>query len=185
MELGLPYPKDQEPQETRAKWEKLELEADEVVLKRFPILKDPPPHYHKPETRTPYRLWRGMVPLSPELSNIVFMNHISIANKLFGAEAQAMWAVAYLSNQITLPSLEEREKDVAGVVAWGKRRYLSNGELGNCVVFDGVPYVDWLLRDMRVSAHRDKSWLRRFFAPVRPADLRRAWVEWLGRLGKV
>ncbi|KAF3071070.1 putative dimethylaniline protein [Daldinia childiae] len=47
MELGLPYPKDIEPQEVTAKWEKLVGKADEQVLRRFVMLRNPPKHYHK------------------------------------------------------------------------------------------------------------------------------------------
>ncbi len=54
MELRLPYPKEIEPQEEPVKWEKLVGKADENVLKRFVMLRNPPKHYHKYETRTPY-----------------------------------------------------------------------------------------------------------------------------------
>ncbi len=54
MELGLPYPKDIEPQEEIVKWKKLVGKADKQVLKRFVMLRNPLKHYHKYETRTPY-----------------------------------------------------------------------------------------------------------------------------------
>lgn len=179
IRLGLPHPKDLEPRETAAKWEKLVFEADERVLRKFVILRNPPHHPHKLESKTPYRLYRGMAPISDD--SIVFINHINIANKLFGAEAQAMWAVAWFDGNINVPEVQEREADIATWIAWCRRRYLSNGQLANTIVLDGVPYVDTLLKDMGVTAHLNKGWLYRFFAPFRPVDLRRAWGEYLGR----
>ena len=47
MELGLPYPKSIEPREETAKWEKLVGKADEQILSRFIMLRNPPKHYHR------------------------------------------------------------------------------------------------------------------------------------------
>jgi hypothetical protein len=153
------------------------MDADATILKKYTILTQPPRHPHKQQDCTPYKLYRGMAPLNDD--SILFLNHINIANKLFGAEAQAMWAVAFFDGNIALPSIQERRKAVAKCIAWCRRRYLSNGQLGNCFVFDGVPYVDTLLEDMGLKAHLRKGWLKNFFAPFRPADLGRAWDEYL------
>jgi len=177
IRLGLPYVKELESPEIRTKWEKLVEEEDSKVLEKFVILRNPPPHSHVNETLTPYRLYKGMAPLDDD--SILFMNHITLANKLFGAEAQAMWAVAYFDHKIDLPSVEEREREIATWIAWCRRRHLSNGELANFVAFDGVPYVDGLLAQMGVTAHRRKGWMGNLFAPVMPADLGKAWSEYL------
>ncbi|KAK8037662.1 dimethylaniline monooxygenase [Apiospora marii] len=162
MELGLPYPKSSEPAQQTAKWQKLVGEADEEVLRRFIMLRHPPDHYHIHETRTPYRLYHTMAPLHDD--SILFLNHLVAGAKLFAAEAQAIWAA-----------------DVARMNAWNRRRYLSNGELGNFAVFDSVPYVDGLFDEMGVTAHRDKGWLGNMFAPIMPADLGRVWQEYLAK----
>lgn len=180
MELGLPYPKETEPQEATAKWERLVGKADEEILKRFVMLRTPPKHYyHKPETRTPYRLYHTMAPVHDD--SILFMNHVVVGTKLFAAEAQAIWAVAYWDKTFTLPSVEERENDIAHMIAWNKRRYLSNGELGNFAAFDTVPYVDKLLDEIGVTSHRRKGWLGNMFSPILPSDLGRVWHEYLAR----
>ncbi len=57
--LGLPYPKEEEPSEAAAKWEKLALDADKQVTKRFQILANPPPHFHRKVETTPYRLYNS------------------------------------------------------------------------------------------------------------------------------
>lgn len=92
-----------------------------------------------------------------------------------------MCAVAYFDDNIELPSTEQREKEVASHVAWCKRRYLSNGQLGNSLVFDGILYVDSLLEDMRMQGHKGKGWWRDFTGTVLPADLGKAWDEYLKR----
>jgi dimethylaniline monooxygenase (N-oxide forming) len=176
-ELGLPYPKELESQEEKAKWEKLLGEADEQALQRFVVLRNPPKHYHKYEQRTPYRLYHTLAPVHDD--SILFMNHIVVGGKLFAAEAQAMWAVAYWDKAFKLPSVAEREKDIAHMITWSKRRYLSNGELGHFAAFDTVPYVDKLLDEVGLKSHRSKGWLRNMFAPVMPADLGKAWKEYL------
>jgi hypothetical protein len=180
LDLGLPYPKEIEPREIEGYWEKLVMEADERILKKFVILRQPPTHPQKRQSNTPYRLYRGMAPLND--NSILFLNHVSVANKLFAAEAQAMWAAAYFGENIKSPSYAERSKEIATCIAWCRRRYLSNGQLGNCFFFDGVPYVDTLLKDMGLTAHKKKGWLKNFFAPFRPADLGRAWEEYLQKM---
>lgn len=178
--LGLPYAKVNEPYEVATKWEKLQLEADEQVAKKFLLLTNPPAHSHKHIETTPYRLYRSMAPLSDD--SILLMNHVTAGNKVFAAEAQAMWAVAYFDRRICLPSLEEREKEIAMWNAWCLRRYLSNGERGNFAAFDSVPYVDKLLRDIGLTAHL-KGWWRDLIEPFKPRDLGKAWEEYLA-LGK-
>ncbi|KAI1265485.1 putative dimethylaniline monooxygenase [Xylariaceae sp. FL1019] len=179
MRLGLPYPKSSEPQEERAKWEKLLGDADEKILKRFVMLRTPPKHYLKQATCTPHRLYQTMAPVSDD--SILFMNYITAGAKLFVAEAQAIWAVAYWDKAFQLPSVEQRENDIAHMIAWNKRRYLSNGELGTFAAFDSVPYVDRLFDEIGVTAHRKKGWLGNMFAPIMPADLGRVWREYVGR----
>lgn len=179
MALGLPYPKDIEPQEEAAKWQKLVAEADEQVLRRFVMLRNPPKHYHKYESRTPYRLYHTMAPVNDD--SILFMNHVVAGAKLFAAEAQAIWAVAYWDKAFKLPSVEEREKDIAHMIAWNKRRYLSNGELGHFAAFDSVPYVDRLFDEIGLTAHRNKGWFGNMFSPIMPADLGQVWKEYLAK----
>ncbi|KAI0144368.1 flavin-binding monooxygenase-like protein-like protein [Xylariaceae sp. FL1272] len=179
MDLGLPFPKDMESQEDTSKWEKLVNEADEKILKRFVMLRNPPKHYHKQETRTPYRLYHTMAPLTDD--SILFMNHIVAGAKLFAAEAQAIWAVAYWDKAFSLPSKTAMENDIALMIAWNRRRYLSNGELGNFAAFDSVPYVDSLFDEIGMTSHRKKGWLGNMFAPIMPADLGRVWNEYLAK----
>ncbi|KAI1758728.1 flavin-binding monooxygenase-like protein-like protein [Hypoxylon sp. FL1150] len=117
-----------------------------------------PKHYHKYETRTPYRPYHTMAPI--HVDSILFMNH-----------AQAIWAVACWDKAFALPSVAEREDDIAHMIAWNKRRCLSNGELGDFAPFDSVPYADRLFDELGVISHRKKGLLGNIFAPIKSADL--------------
>jgi dimethylaniline monooxygenase (N-oxide forming) len=174
-QLGIPYPKLQKT-EGDERWDELVASADAAITARFPILRNPPPHPYVEPKDTPFRLYRGMAPLHD--NSILFMNHLVLVNKLFAAEGQAMWAVAWFDKKITA-SLDTRERRVAMWTAWCERRYLSPGALADKAAFDMVPYIDTLLEEMGLSKHRRKGWLSDFFGAVMPADLGRAWTEYL------
>ncbi|KAL8703092.1 MAG: hypothetical protein Q9201_003729 [Fulgogasparrea decipioides] len=123
-ELGLPQPIGDLPAEKARMWDSLEKDADQTVLDRFPILANPPEHYHTPVTHTPYRLYSGIAPLSD--TSVAFVGHVLTANHFRVAEYQAIWATAYLDGKVKLPPLEQRQKEVALFVAWCRRRYADN-----------------------------------------------------------
>ncbi|KAI1387105.1 uncharacterized protein F4822DRAFT_429866 [Hypoxylon trugodes] len=157
-------------------------EDDEQIFGLFVMFKNPPKRYHKHEARMPYRFYHTMAPVNDE--SILFMDHVVTRAKLFVAEAQAIWAVAYLDKAFALPSVVEREDDAAHMIAWNKRRYPSNGELGHSAAFDSVPYADRLFDETGVASHRKKGWLGNMFAPIGPADFGKVWHEYLARRAK-
>lgn len=172
VELGLPHDQFHKAE----KWTTLDLEADINIVKRFPMLGSPPPHHQKQAPMTPYRLYNGIAPLHD--NSIVFINHLIAENMIFNAEAQAMWAVAYLDGNVNLPSLREKEKDVATWVMYCRRRYLSNGLLANYAPFDMIVYVDKLMMELGVKTWW-KGWGKDAWEVNRPEDLGRAWKEYL------
>lgn len=175
-ELGAIHNPDVDTPATAKKWAKLEAAADKQVLKRFPILANPPEHYLKRAATTPYRLYRGIVPIYNSTRDIVFINHLITANMMMNAEGQAHWAVAYLSDAFELPPIEQMEKDVAIQVAYSRRRGLSSGRLGNNFAFDMVAYFDRLMEDLGV----DGVWKRKGAWGVnRPEDLGVTWRAWV------
>lgn len=182
VSLDLPHNPSDEPSSTTEKWEKLISEADTQICQRFRLLANPPSHFHRKLDTTPYRLYNCMAPLHDD--TILFLNHITAGNKLFAAEAQAMWAVAYLNGDVKLPSIQEREVKIAEWVAWCRRRYLSNGERGTFATFDGVGYVDMLLDEMELEGHKKKGWWRYWTEVFFPRDLGAAWKEYLEQAKK-
>lgn len=180
IRLGLPSPLESEPKDVSEHWKELFQEADQEICRRFSLLEHPPKHSRRKIHSTTYRLYRGMAPVNDD--SILFMNHINTGNKFLVAEAQASWAVAYFDKRITLPAVDKMEKSIASWVAFSRRRYLSNGQLGNAINFESITYVDTLLEDMGMSAHK-KTWWRQWFETFRPCDLGRAWKEYLDRYG--
>lgn len=145
------------------------------------MLRNPPKHYHKYETRTPYRLYHTTAPVYDD--SILFMNHVVAGAKVFAAEAQAIWAVAYWDKAFTLPSDAEMGDDIVHMIAWNKRRHLSNVELGYFAASDSVLYADRLFDETGLLSHR-KDWLGNMFAPIMPADIGKVWHKYLARRNK-
>ena len=161
IEFGLPHLCIDETSDIQKFWAELNAHADQKVLSSFPQLADPPSHYHKPVTRTPYRLYKQIAPLSDidATRSIVFIGQISVVNYFRAVEAQSLWAAAYMDGNLTLPTAEEREEDVALLTAWCRRRYLNNGEKGNWMIFELLGYTDTLLEQLGLKAHL-KGWFR-------------------------
>lgn len=179
--LGLPQPNRTYPTKDADMWKDLEHDADRIILDRFPILANPPKHYHNPVTHTPYRLYKGIAPLLDD--SIAFVGHVLIANYFHLSECQAIWATAYLDGKINLPPLEERRKEVALFVAWCRRRYLSNGDRGHWLSTEQTTYTDRLFDQLGLSSHR-RFWLWDSFAPISMKDLPRLRAEYIQIYGE-
>jgi dimethylaniline monooxygenase (N-oxide forming) len=113
------------------KWFELEQAADDEICRRFPRLQKPPKHHRSTTTQSPFRLYKYIVPTDPNMRGTVFLGHIVIGNNFRAAECQALWAVAYLDRQLSLPCKEDMGGEVAMSIAWCRRRYLSKGVLGH------------------------------------------------------
>jgi dimethylaniline monooxygenase (N-oxide forming) len=157
------------------------------VSTTFPQLATPPPHYQKPVSRTPYRLYRHIIPLSEsgeavEDRSIAFIGQVVVANYFHSVECQAMWATAYLDGKLDMPSKEEQEREVALLTTWCRRRYLSNGDEGNNMTFEHMGYNDTLLKDMGLRSHR-KGWFKDLFAPTLASEYKGLKAEFIKRFG--
>ena len=179
--LDLPHEIADEPVKYSEKWATLEKEADHKVIQKFPMLATPPAHHKKPRTLTPYRLYNGIASVRDD--SIVFIGHVLVGNYFSVTEAQAIWATAYLDKQLTLPSIAEREKQIALFTAWCRRRYLNNGENGNWMTFEFIVYSDHLLHEVGLSSNR-KSWFKDLFSPCMMRDMAGLRDEYMTKYGK-
>lgn len=180
VELGLPHARSDESATEQQTWADLEAAADKEVVSRFPQLADPPPHYQKPATKTPYRLYNLIAPLSDigTERSIVFIGHLTVGNYFRGVEAQSIWATAYLDDKLKLPSAADRQNEVALHTVWCRRRYLSNGEQGIFITFDLLGYADRLLKQLGLNSHR-RGWFQYWFSPCKQSDFKGLKVEYL------
>lgn len=172
-DLGLSVPIDNpSSRDDDSHWKAADEAAEEMIAQQFPGLLHPPPHFTKDTHVSPFRLYRNMVPTNTEkYPAIVFLGHIAVGNNFRAAEVQALWATAYLSSTMTLPSQAEMEGKVALTLAWCRKRYLSKGKLGHWLYYDLVPYADTLLDDVGLKSHRGKRWLGDFWRPCVAEDL--------------
>ena len=182
--LGLSVSLDDIDPQTQRHWHNLEKAADQAILSRFPILRHPPEYRKIEPSRTPFRLYKAIAPLADVHSthSIVFLGKMVVGNNFFTAEAQALWAVAYLDGRIkNLPSQAQIEKEVAETVAWDRRRYLNKGELGSWFYYDVVDYSDALLEQLGLNSHRrGKGWIADLMDPCFAKDLKGLVEEYKG-----
>jgi len=195
-ELGLPYHAEL-PDDT------LVTKADEEILNRFPRLKSQPeinPHYKplesdksKASLNRPYRLYRFMVPPAfIEDRSIAFNGMIQSINTATAAQTQALWLTAYLDGQLSLDQKTPEERrdsklSLKDEVEWetilhsqfGKWRYPGGfGARYPDFVFDALPYMDMLLKDLGLQSHRKGGLFAECFRPYGPSDYRGLVDEW-------
>lgn len=185
-QLGLPIPEADGDSKMFLKWQALEATEDKAICARFPLLANPPPYFASKTKHTPYRLYRGMLPISDdEKPSIAFLGKVSVYNHFRSAEAQALWAVGAFDGVVALPPPEAMERDVARTVAWCRRRYLEKGQAGQWLPWDVVPYTDLLLKELGLLSHKRGGWgWKDFFAPCYAKDLEGIVAEYKEKFGR-
>ena len=193
-QLGLPY-------RSTSTDDPLAEKADNEILQRFPKLATQPivnKHYKaldgegSPESlNRSFQAYRFMVP--PAFINdrsIAYTGMISSIHTTSAAQAQALWVTAYFSGH--LPRTETSSMKGSATfdkekVRWeavlhnrfGKWRYPGGyGKRFPDIVFDGVPYIDMLLRDMGLNHRRKSSRWSELFHPYGPQDYVGLVGEW-------
>ncbi|KAK4182963.1 hypothetical protein QBC35DRAFT_526401 [Podospora australis] len=184
--LGLmPYPDPSSPEEQ--KWARLDIVAEQAVSARLPYLNNSHPSLHPisvhkrqaEETTTrkllhgPSRHFRRLI--VPSLAaagdrSIIFPGFIHSIFTPTVSETQALWGVAFLLGLYDVPSQEEMEREVAEWHAWSRKRYVAQGRKHAYAIFDFLPYVDVLLKDLGVKHDRKRGWYRHYFEPSYPRD---------------
>ncbi|MCJ1308030.1 hypothetical protein MMC25_001680 [Agyrium rufum] len=155
--------------------------------------------------QNPYRLYHFMVP--PEFINdrsIAFAGAMLSIHTVMCAQVQALWLTAYFSNclladlvhlskQIPLESASTKEVSQLGnrfdmeEVKWeatlhsqfGRWRYpAGHGRRFPDLVFDAVPYLDGLMKDLGLRFRRKGVWWREWFEPYGVGDYKDLVDEW-------
>lgn len=204
-ELGIPHtpsPSTFPPQE-------LVDQIDKEILERFPRLKDQPVQNAKlvplldnkgistsdainPSTPlTPYTLYHFIAPPSPKFlqkRDIAFAGILMNFTVAMVAHAQSLWINAYFDD--ALPQLRDTASSAEGVAAFQheavlhsrfcKWRYPAGyGSKYPDFVFDAVPYLDLLLRDMGLNIYRKGGGMAaEASSPYGPEDYRTLVDEW-------
>ncbi|KAI5243427.1 dimethylaniline monooxygenase (N-oxide forming) [Aureobasidium subglaciale] len=162
---------------------------DAEILSRFPKLKDQP-DVPKPggdttpdATNSPFLLYRFMAPPSSLLSDpsIAFAGMMAPISTSTCASIQALWICAHLSSSLSrLPTSAASAQESAILHArFGRWRYpCGYGARFPDFVFDAIPYLDMLMRDLGLQGKRKGSWWREVVQAYGPEDYRGVVEEW-------
>ena len=162
--------------------EMLNKEADEKVLNMFPRLRNQPNMPFEPGKADPLRLYRFMIPSTMmDKRNIAFAGMVSNVSTAICASVQGLWISNFLDGKIDrMPKTnDEVTQEIMLHTQWGKWRYPSGyGARLPDFVFEAVPYMDLLLRDMNLNNHRKHSLLAEITHPYLPGDYAGLIDEW-------
>ena len=148
----------------------------------------------------PFRLAKFMVPLSLVRDrSLAFMGVTMTINTTLIAQAQALWIAAYFRGDLT-PTAHERcppavraasdlkmEDSTDIDLVWettlhsefGRYRYPAGfGRRNPDFVFDAIPYVDLMLKELGLPTQRKRGLLARCFEPYGAEDYRGLVDEW-------
>ena len=141
---------------------------------------------------TPYTLYHFMVPPSArfiQTRDIAFAGFKMSISTTPVAHAQSVWISAYFNDQLSpsvLPPMGNPEVEAEGAktlkelreetvlhARFGKWRYpAAHGAQFPDFVFDALPYLDLLMRDLGLKVHRKEGWLAEATEPYGPEDYR-------------
>ena len=180
VQLGVPHAREDDPPEAAQRWDLLLQAADDEVVARFPQLADPPTFFKPPRKTTATRLYNCIASLSDD--SILFLGGIYLSNSFRTAEAQAIWATAFLDGKVKLPPQKQAEREIAYMTAFSNRRYPSHGATGNYFHMDLIGYTDKLLQDVGLVSHRRRWWWQDFFYPCLANDFSHIKDEYLTKV---
>jgi hypothetical protein len=206
-ELGLPHDPNVTPTpEDLASQQDLIDQADKEILERFPRLKKEPV-WNKTYTPltdqkgikaddavtpctplTPFMLYRFIVPPSPRFlrtRDIAFVGIVSNFSNIITAHLQGLWIGAYFSGRLTpefTPTpdrVDALRRETVLHNRFGRWRYpVDWGNRAPSFIFDAVPYLDLLQRDLGIDSRRKQGILAQVFSPYGPEDYRTVNEEW-------
>ncbi|KAH6896364.1 dimethylaniline monooxygenase (N-oxide forming) [Coprinopsis sp. MPI-PUGE-AT-0042] len=178
-ELGLPcYSANSDP---------LVTEADSLILNKFPRLRDQPSVPNSETPNQPFQLYRFIVPPATLAKrNIAFAGMISTISTPICAQAQALWISSYFDGELDrLPSAEQARWITTLHARFGRWRYpCGYGARLPDFVFDAVPYLDMLLKDVGLESHRKSGRIAEWTEPYGPDDYKGLTKEWARKHGK-
>lgn len=177
--------------------------ADDEILRRFPRLRDQPAPNPRAqlhvsarsaapatvaEPNQPFRLYRFMVP--PAFihdRNIAFAGALMALSTSLVAQTQALWISAYFDGKLALPTNDDEIMyETVLHSRFGKWRYpAGHGAKFPDFVFDTVPYLDLMLTELGLPAHRKQGRLAEWFTPYGPEHYRGLVNEWRNVHGQV
>jgi len=164
-ELGLPKSNGASQYEEASTIEK---KIDDFL----PLLKDPPHNLNCYRKQKAWNLYQRIVPVALAESgdnSLVLLGQIHSISTMMLSGVQALWAVEYLRGQLDLPE-KGLQEEVDEWNAWTRRRYMSSGSKFPYAIYDFIPYIDKLCRDLGIRANRKGGLYKELFEPYGPRD---------------
>ena len=160
----------------------LSTKADDEILNLYPRLQNQPHLNFKPKP-DPFRLYRFIVPPARiNDRNIAFAGLVSYVSTAPQSNAQALWISAYFDNRLDrlASTPEEVTHEVMLHNNWGKWRHpIGYGPYLPDFVFDALPYMDLLLKDLGLKVNRKNGWFTEITEPYSPRDFVGLVDEWV------
>lgn len=138
---------------------------------------------------TPFALHRFMVPPSARFlraRDVAFVGMVSNFSNALTAHLQGLWVGAYFAGRLApdrdpgAAPLDGLRRETVLHNRFGRWRYpVDWGSRAPSFIFDAVPYLDLLLRDLGLKTHRKKGVLAEVFSPYGPEDYRTVNDEWV------
>lgn len=163
--------------------------ADDKILSRFPRLRSQPPtpipggDTTADATWLPFTLYRFMAPCSTgPVPSIAFAGMITTISTSLCASLQALWITAHLSNSLVrVPSSPVAKVESAVLHSrFGRWRYpCGYGGRFPDFVFDAVPYLDMLCKDLGLQNRRKDNLWKEVFEAYGPEDYAGIVEEWI------
>lgn len=132
----------------------------------------------------PFRLARFVVPVGLwDDHNIAFLGTVTTFNTPLVAEVQALWALVYLFHSAKLHHQRRDEESILSETALHTEFCALRSPAGHGVrtadfVFEVMPYLDLLLRDLGLRVARKRSWWEGLFVAHQPRDYAGLVEEW-------
>lgn len=140
---------------------------------------------------TSYMLHHFIVPPSERFlrhRDVAFAGMVGNFSNTLTAHLQGLWIVAYFSGVLEndpasatgdQASMEKLRYETVLHNRFGKWRYPSDwGNKAPSFVFDAVPYLDLLQRDLGLDPHRKRGFLSEIWAPYGARDYRHVNNDW-------
>lgn len=204
---------DKAPEEDLANQKDLIERADKEILERFPRLKDQPVwnRNYIPLTKqkgieskdevttctplTPYMLHHFIVPPSERLlrtRDIAFVGLATNFSNVITAHVQGLWISAYFSGRLEndpakavgdAEAMPKLRYETVLYNRFGKWRYPTEAHKNPTFIFDAVPYLDLLVRDLGLTHSRKGGLWGEMWDPYGPEDYQNVNEEWLEKYG--
>ncbi|KIV94175.1 hypothetical protein PV10_01964 [Exophiala mesophila] len=173
-QFGLPY--------SEATKRELAKQADAKVLQMFPRLANPPDFGVDAKEAEPLRLYRFMVPSTMmEKRNLAFAGMVSCVTTSIVATVQAQWIVTFFDGKLDRVAKTQQEvtDEIMLHTQWGKWRFpCGYGAKLPDMAFEGLPYINLLMNDMKLSVRRKASLIAELTYPYIPQDFVGLSEEW-------